>query len=354
MQNQEKRKKIILGMSGGIDSSVAAILLREQGFEVRGVFLRLWKEKGLSDKDSLRDVKRVANKLRIDLKIIDVQKEFKKEVVGYFLNEYSSGRTPNPCVFCNKKFKLKVLFEEMKKQKADWVATGHYARIRGKKPRFNLWQGFDEIKDQSYFLYTLNQKELSKLIFPLGELKKIEVKKIAQKFGLDFLEKKESQDICFLKKNNTRKFLEANIFSKKGKIINEKGEEIGEHQGLSFYTIGQRKGINIGGVGPYFVVAKDFNNNFLLVSNEKVATNFLKRKIEIEKVHWILEKPKFPYQALIRIRYQQKPISAIISEDSAGGTNIVFEKLQSGIASGQSAVFFSSQGEVLGGGIIKD
>lgn len=339
-------------MSGGVDSSVAAALLKRSGFDVQGVFFRLWKDNQRDDYRELGDLKKVARKLGIPIKIVDLKNDFQKEVVGHFLSEYGKGNTPNPCVFCNKNFKFKHLFEEAEKIGADFVSTGHYARIIRKKGNVGLYRALDEKKDQSYFLYRLSSEELSRSIFPLGGLEKKDVRKLAKELGLAVSEKKDSQDVCFLEKSGTDQFLRKMLKQEEGKILDENGKEIGIHQGLALYTIGQRKGINIGGTGPYYVVSRDKRRNILRVTNSKNREDFLMSEILLEKANFIPEKVDFPLKALAQTRYQQKPFSAIIRKAGKNKLSLVSEIPQWGAAPGQSAVFFSEKGEVLGGGII--
>jgi tRNA-uridine 2-sulfurtransferase len=415
----KKKKKILIGMSGGVDSSVSAALLKKQGFDVLGIFLKLWKADGEKrNEKAAEDAKQVAKILSIPLKIIDARKKFKKEVVGYFLKEYAAGRTPNPCIFCNENLKFKILFELADKLRADYVATGHYARLRrefpisnfqfpnlayrqvGKskiknpklKTKYKLCEASDKNKDQSYFLYRLKQKQLAKIIFPLGNYKKEKTRKLAKKFGLPNFDKEESQDICFLGKGGVVDFLKkylprtkniscvntniSNLKYKKnysnplsvkslvrglaenksGKILDKKGNILGKHFGLSLYTIGQRKGINIGGAGPYFVVNKDYAKNRLTVANGKKDLALFSKSAELEGVNWILDEPKFPARLLAQTRYRNPLVYATISKEQGTGVNdqykIKFEKMQRAVTPGQSIVFYNKKGEVIGGGII--
>jgi len=357
------RKVVLVGMSGGVDSSVTAAILKGQGYDVRGVFLLFWSESDKKNKESLKDAKEVARILRMPLSVIDARKKFQKEVVNYFLEEYKKGKTPNPCVFCNENMKFKILFEEMEKMKSDFVATGHYARLRRKiknqkskiKKKFiyKLLQARDKEKDQSYFLYRLNQKRLSKLIFPLGEYEKSEVKQTARKFKLPVFGRRESQNVCFLLDDDTGRFLKDNLkHLKTGNIKDSRGIILGKHQGLPLYTVGQRKGINVGGAGPYYVVSKDRRKNVLRVTNDPMDKNLYSQKIKLEKVVWIAEKPSFPARVLVKARYQQESVYAIISRYKRSYL-ISFENPQKAMAPGQSAVFYGAKEEVLGGGIIK-
>lgn len=333
-----------MAMSGGVDSSVSAALLKQTGYEVRGVFLRL--QDGTNFSKSLSDAGKIAKILEIPLKVVDARAVFKKEVIGYFLNEYRANNTPNPCVFCNEHIKFKILFEEARKMRAEYIATGHYARLRQGK----LYEAKDRNKDQSYFLYRLKQRQLSKIIFPLGEYEKTEVKKLAKKFGLPVYEKKESQDVCFLSGICPEEFLAKKLKLFPGEIADGQGKIIGRHQGLPLYTIGQRRRINIGGTGPYYVVGKNAKKNQLIVaSNEKDPALFSKTTI-LKNVRWV-SGPAKKKKVLMRTRYRDPLVYATIDKNKAG-YEIIFSEPQKAVATGQSAVFYGEDGEVLGGGII--
>ncbi|PIU78930.1 MAG: tRNA 2-thiouridine(34) synthase MnmA [Candidatus Moranbacteria bacterium CG_4_10_14_3_um_filter_44_15] len=352
-------KKVIIALSGGVDSAVAAALLKKQGFEVAGVFFRFF-----SSRTSSFQAKKISKKLGISLKIIDARKEFKKRVIDYFIASYKKGLTPNPCVACNKEMKFQVLFDLMKKYKADYVATGHYARLGREFSIFNfqfsnnskiskfsntkLLEAKDKNKDQSYFLYRLTQKDLAKIIFPLGDYRKSEVKKIAKKMKLPVAEN-ESQDICFVAENSIGDFLKKNIKSKIGEIREIGGNILGKHKGLPFYTIGQRKGIEIGGTGPYWVIGKNVLKNELVVTDDpkKLFTD----KFWVNQVNWVNQKVKFPLRAKIRIRYRAEKFSAIIRKVRGEKLEVRSERFLRAVTPGQAAVFYKN-GEVLGGGVI--
>jgi tRNA-specific 2-thiouridylase len=340
-------KKVIVAMSGGVDSSTAALLLKNKGYNVQGIFLDFF-----GNKRTIKDVKEVSNKIGIPLEIVDASKDFKKKVINYFLEELKNGNTPNPCVVCNKEIKFAIMLKKMLELKADYVATGHYARVikhktHNMKYEFGLFEAKDRNKDQSYFLYKLGQKELSKTIFPLGDHTKVEVRKMAKEFGLPVHDKKESQDVCFIPENGYETFLKKDLRLKKGKICDLKGKILGEHNGLPLYTIGQRKGIKIGGNGPYYVIRKDFKKNVLIVGGEK---ELFGRKIMIKDVNWISEAPKLPSKLLLRTRYRNPLVHGIINKDTR--YEILFSKPQKAVTSGQSAVFYSKEREVIGGGTI--
>lgn len=352
-------KKIIVALSGGVDSAVSAALLKKQGFDVFGVYFRFFNPalregRGRSD-GSLKKAKLVAEKLNIPLEIVDARKEFKRKIIDYFVNSYKKGITPNPCVVCNKEMKFRLLFDLMRKYKADYVATGHYARLRREFKNIKLLEAKDKTKDQSYFLYKLNQRELSKTIFPLGGLKKIEVKKLAKKFRLPVFGNEESQDICFMANSDISKFLKKNIKPKIGDIVDEAKNILGKHKGLPFYTIGQRKGIEIGGGGPYFVIGKDSKKNQLVVSSD--PKKLLVKKFFVNGVNWVHPPTKkdsggvFGVGVKIQIRYHAPKISAIIKKGKKGKYSIETARPLRAVTKGQSAVFYKNS-EVLGGGII--
>ena len=272
--------------------------------------------------------------------------EIEKNVVKYFLDELKTGNTPNPCVVCNKEIKFKILLEKMLLLKADYVATGHYAQIikYGKSDKMGLFEAKDKNKDQSYFLYTLKQKQLAKVMFPLGEYTKPEARKIAKEFKLPVHDKKESQDICFIPEKGYENFLAKMLSLKKGLIKDLNGKVLGEHNGLPLYTIGQRKGIKIGGNGPYYVIRKDSKRNTLIVGSEK---ELYSKKLRLKNISWIAGKPKFPFKTLLRTRYRSPLVYATINKNE-----VEFKNPQRAISPGQSAVFYSEKGEVTGGGII--
>ncbi|HDZ85083.1 MAG TPA: tRNA 2-thiouridine(34) synthase MnmA [Candidatus Moranbacteria bacterium] len=382
-----KKKRVIVAMSSGVDSSVAAVLLKKQGYDVVGVFMHFWKEPASSadgpnqselvenkccSLEAQEDARKVAQILNIPLYTANVAKEFKKEVVDYYLNELKSGRTPNPCVACNKHIKFNFLFKKMLEMKADFIASGHYAQVResrnqkskSKKQVYRLFQGKDSKKDQSYFLYNLNQKQLKRIIFPIGKYKKPEIRKIARKANLPIFNKDESQGICFAPEKYPTDFIKRNLKMKKGKTMDTDGNIIGTHEGLAIYTIGQRRGINIGGGGPYYVVDKDIKKDLLIVTNKEKEAKLYKKEVTVENVNWVVKNParnaaqsvaggtKFPLKTNMKIRYRKPAVRAIIKSKKGNKYRIEFKELQKAVTPGQSAVFYSNKGEILGGGII--
>ncbi len=381
-------------MSGGVDSSVAAALLKERGWFVVGVFMKFWSEPVCAGKkravnrccsgDAYEAAKSVCAKLDIPFRALDVQKEFKKEVVNYFLREYRTGRTPNPCVRCNEEIKFKLLLKTAKKWGMDYAATGHYARLQKVKSQnskvvFKLLTAKDKEKDQSYFLYTLTQSQLGRILFPLGDYTKSEARLMAKKRKLATAERPESFEICFVPDKKTVDFLARHIKAKPGKIVDEKGRKIGGHRGLPFYTIGQRHGLGaVKGAGPFYVAAKNTAKNELVAINNPRSPLLSRKELVAEKVNWIPGiSPKFPLKCETKIRYRHKAEQAEIiksqkhapyrNEVSGAGSKVKnqkynskfksddylvrFKKPQRAVTPGQSVVFYSGR-EVLGGGVI--
>lgn len=354
-------------MSAGVDSSVAAALLKKQGYDVVGVFLHFWKEPGQDalrenkccSMESQQDARKVAHLLDIPLYTVNAAQEFKKAVVDYFLEETKAGRTPNPCVICNEKIKFNFLFKKMLEMDADFVATGHYAEIKNIDGKFHLYTSTDEEKDQTYFLYSLSQNQLSRILFPVGNYKKPEIRKIAEKIKLPVFDKEDSQGLCFTPEKTPNKFIKRNLKLSPGDIITTKGKTIGTHDGLELYTIGQRKGINIGGNGPYFVVDRDFKNNQLIVTNNEEDEKIFKKTMLVELKNWIADEPSFPLEVNVKIRYRHPLVRGIIRKIESPKSKVkseileveFFEK-QKAITPGQSAVFYADDNEVLGGGTI--
>jgi tRNA-uridine 2-sulfurtransferase len=348
--SSHKPKKALVAISGGIDSAVSAALLKKQGLNVAGVFFDF----GDWGKSSLAIAKKVAQNLGISLKIVNARNQFRKKIIGCFVSSYKKGITPNPCVVCNREMKFQLLLDLLKKEKADFVATGHYVRLRHEIENMkifssNLLEAKDKSKDQSYFLYRLAPRDLAKIIFPLGGYKKTEVKKMAKKFKLPFLGDKESQDICFLLNGDINNFLKKRLKPKTGNIIDEKKNILGNHRGLPFYTIGQRKGIEIGGRGPYFVIGKNSKKNELIVSSD--PKKLLTKKFEVNRANWIKKGIKFPLRARVQVRYHAEKIPAIIKSGKSKKYTVETEKYLRAVTPGQSAVFFEKDG-ILGGGII--
>ena len=349
-------------MSGGVDSSVTAALLKKQGFDVIGVYMKNWSEDfddyGCTWAEDSEDARKVAQVLKIPFYVWNFEKEYHDKVVEYFLHEYAAGRTPNPDVMCNSEIKFKVFLDKALSLGADFVATGHYAQIEPnyslQTTHYKLTKGLDPAKDQSYFLYTLKQEQLKKILFPIGHLKKTQVRELAKKFKLPNAAKKDSQGICFIGKINVIGFLKAHVKAKVGEIVTANGQILGQHDGLPYYTIGQREGMNLGGHGPYYVVSKNFASNRLVVTNDKQDKGLWKKKFTVSNLSWVDKPPKLPFQTGVTIRYHHPEYAAQIEEtvNSKQKTVMVtFDQPQRAITEGQAAVFYSGD-EVLGGGII--
>ncbi len=342
MRKERENKKIVVALSGGVDSSVvAALLKKEKGVEATGAFMRL---NGLSSQAEKR-ARKVAKILHIPFFVFNFEKEFKKKVVSCFLQESGKGLTPNPCVVCNKKIKFGLFLEKALRLEADFIATGHYARIRNGC----LLAARDKNKDQSYFLWQLSQKQLKKVLFPIGGYTRQEVEKMAEKFKLPFAGVRKSQEICFAPKT-VEEFLKRRLKSKTGQIIDVSGNILGKHEGLHLYTIGQRKGIRLSG-GPFYVLDKDFKKNTLIVTkNEK---DLFKKELLVSQINWLSgQEPVFPLRINAKIRYRQKSATATIAKKlKSGRYKLSFNKAQRAVTPGQSVVFYRGL-EVLGGGII--
>lgn len=340
-------KKVYVGMSGGVDSSVTAALLKEQGYNVTGVYMKNWSQDlpGFLCpwKEDYQDAKRVAVQLGIPFKMYDFQKEYRQKVVDYMVREYQAGRTPNPDVMCNQEVKFRLFLETALEDGANAIATGHYARIKNGQ----LFAGLDKNKDQSYFLYRVTEAALRKSIMPVGELEKPKVRALAKKLGLATADKKDSQGICFVGKVGIKEFLLSELGPQKpGPIINQAGKEIGQHDGAIFYTIGQRHGLDVGGGLPYYVSRKYMETNTVYVTTNLDDKDLWTNEISLEDVHWINEKPDENKKYQARLRYRGPLISCRLKDKK-----IVLDEEQRGIAAGQSAVLYDADC-VLGGGII--
>ena len=348
MRKFHKHLKVVCALSGGVDSAVATALLKKKGIEVIGVFLRFFSTYA---PEAERRAELIAKILRIPFYVFNVEKEFRREVINYFLKAYEWGLTPNPCVVCNKKIKFGVFARKaLLKFKANFIATGHYVRIIQRKEdgRWHLLKGKDKEKDQSYFLWSLTQTQLKHVLFPVGEYTKTEVKEIAKEFKLPIFELSESHEICFIR-TTVNEFLKKHLRAKKGKIVDKKGKCLGYHSGLFLYTIGQRKGIGLGG-GPYYVLEKDLRKNILVVTRDE--KDLYKKELIAKNVNWISGiLPNFPLRVKAKIRYKHSPASATVKEEGKRKVRVIFDSPQRAITPGQSVVFYKGD-EILGGGII--
>jgi len=355
------KKVIYVGLSGGVDSSVSAALLVKKGYDVRGVFIKVWQPSfwgGCTMKEDRLDAMRVCAKLNIPFYTLNLENEYKKEVVDYMIGEYKAGRTPNPDVMCNKYIKFGGFFDWAMKNGADYVATGHYAQIKKINDKFCLLAGEDNNKDQSYFLWTLSQKQLSKTLFPVGDIKKPDVRKLAKKFGLATAVKKDSQGLCFIGKVDMADFLKHFLKTKHGKVLDEKGIIIGTHDGVELYTLGQRHGFEISKKTTdeerLFIIGKDSKKNILTVSHNPLNIKDISSKeIKLKNVNWTLgTQPNFGKKYSARIRYRQPLEECEFIEMKTGELIIKFTKPQKAVTPGQSVVFYDGK-VCLGGGIIE-
>ncbi|MFC1595008.1 tRNA 2-thiouridine(34) synthase MnmA [Patescibacteria group bacterium] len=339
-----KNKKVFVAMSGGVDSSVAAALLKERGYDIIGVFMQGWPHPmaTCSWKTERRDAMAAAAVLDIPFLTFDFSNEYYESVVKYTLNEYAAGRTPNPDVMCNKYIKFGFFLKKALELEADYIATGHYVRM---DQNLKLSIAKDKNKDQSYFLWTLKQEQLKYCIFPIGDYEKSEVRKLAHKYKLPTADKKDSQGVCFIGQLDMADFLREFIPKKKGNIVTSSGKKVGGHDGLYFYTIGQRHGMDIGGGGPYFIADKNFDTNTLIVAENENDPILFKKELQFTDANW-LHAVEFPFECEARIRYRQ-PLQKCRVEKN----KVVFEEPQRAIAPGQSVVFYR-RNELLGGGII--
>jgi len=378
-----KGKTVFVGLSGGVDSAVSAALLKKQGYTVVGVFIRTWHPDFLecNEEEERRDAMRVSAHLDIPFLTFDLEDVYKKEVADYMISEYKAGRTPNPDVMCNKEVKFGAFLKKALAMGASYVATGHYAQNtpslikegvgggnskdyhpapKGTPPpqggdEMQLLKGPDPSKDQSYFLWTLKQEQLQHILFPVGHLQKAEVRKLAKKFGLPVAKKKDSQGICFLGAIDLKEFLKHYIKEKRGKVMNEKGEEIGYHDGVFFHTLGERHGFTITkkspNDGPYYIVGKDVKKNILIVSQNIARQDLAKNEIHLTNTNWITEVPEEGQAYTAQIRYHGEFLPCKVICQSPTLAEVIFNKPVL-VAAGQSCVMYDKD-ICLGGGVVK-
>ncbi len=347
------KNKVVVAMSGGVDSSVAAALLMKQGYEVVGLTMRL----GLGSlpmaelkTDPAVDAARVAQQLGIEHYVVDFGEFFHSQVITPFCQEYQDGRTPNPCINCNKKLKFGKLLDKAQELGAEYLATGHYVRIAERDGRLYIRKALDPKKDQSYFLFSLDQQQLSRCLFPLGDLTKEQVRNIAAELGLVVAQKGESQDICFIPDGNYIEFLEQSGISRSGgEIIHVSGQVLGQHQGVHRYTIGQRKGLGIGWTEPLYVIALDVQGKKVIVGEKE---HLKSAALEVSTCSWSIPAPQAAFSCACRIRYRHQETPARVEPLVDGGARVCFDQAQSGVTPGQAAVFYEGD-LVVGGGWIK-
>ena len=356
-------KRIIVGMSGGVDSSVTALLLQQQGYDVQGVFMKNWEGDDTAEhcaaEDDLRDARQVCETLGIPLQGVNFADQYWDRVFEYFLQEYRANRTPNPDILCNREIKFKAFLDYALAQGADYIATGHYARIGRQGDRYTLLRGKDVNKDQSYFLYTLGQAQLARSLFPIGELEKAQVRDLAEAHHLITYNKKDSTGICFIGERDFRAFLKRYLPAQPGEIHTPEGTRLGRHEGLMYYTLGQRQGLGIGGVkghegAVWYVAAKDLANNILIVVDGHDHPLLYSESLVAIDLHWVAGKsPNLPLVCSAKTRYRQQDAACTIEAADDSTCVVHFQKPQWAVTPGQSVVFYQDE-ECLGGGIINE
>jgi tRNA-specific 2-thiouridylase len=345
-------KKVYVGMSGGVDSSVTAALLKQEGYDVTGVYMKNWSQDlpGMVCpwKEDYQDAKRVAVQLGIPFKMYDFEKEYRSKVVDYMIDEYQSGRTPNPDIMCNQEVKFKLFLHAALEDGADMIATGHYARIKDGQ----LLAGIDPNKDQSYFLCRVTEDALRKSLMPIGEYAKPQVRELARQFGLATAEKKDSQGICFVGKVGIKDFLQQFVTTEPGRIFDQHGKDVGEHDGALFYTIGQRQGLGVGGGLPYYVVGKDMQKNEVYVTTDLQDSRLWSNELQLTSPHWINGEPEpaKTYQVRTRYRAELLPVSSVNKLEN-GNWHVVLHDEVRALTPGQSAVIYEND-RVVGSGIV--
>ena len=363
LDNRGRRRKIVVALSGGVDSSVSAALLARAGYNVTGAFIRVWYPPGIycSAEDDRRDALHVAAAIGIPLLTVDLEKEYKAKVIDAMFREYRRGRTPNPDILCNEKVKFGAFLAWARMHGADAIATGHYARVIKRGGGFHLLAGRDKEKDQSYFLYRLPERTLKRIIFPVGAMEKREVRALARRFKLPTAEKKDSQGLCFVGKFDFKAFLKRYVRVKPGNAVNEGGEIIGYHSGAALYTVGERHGFTVTTKGPhdppYYVVSRDVKKNTITVARGNEEKKYFKRKAILSNPHWISGKaPALSGTYRARIRYRQPLQSCRLQKNHPLGSKapkwvVTFDRPQRAVTPGQSLVLYRGA-ECLGGGVI--
>ncbi len=358
----KKSQHIAVGLSGGVDSAVTALLLKQQGHQVSAIFMRNWEEDAddpfCTAEQDLSDARQVADKLDIPLQVVNFSQAYWDNVFQHCLDEYAAGRTPNPDVWCNREIKFKYLLQHALALGADFLATGHYARIQQRNNHFQLLRGLDKNKDQSYFLYLLNQEQLKNSLFPLGELEKPAVRHLAEQAGFLNYQKKDSTGICFIGERKFKKFLQEFILAKPGDIKTCDGKTIGQHDGIMFYTLGQRRGLDIGGIkaakeAPWYVITKEIPSNTLIVAQQHDHPQLYCTTVHGSQLHWIAPtKPDLPMCLSAKTRYRQADQACTLLDINGDNFTVTFDQPQWAVTPGQSLVFYQNA-QCLGGGIIE-
>jgi len=352
------KKKVVIAMSGGVDSSVAAGLLKEQGFEVIGLTMHHWDQCAhdqfvdkKSSNNAVVEAKNIAHQLQIPFYSVNFESDFRQQVIRRFCDDYSAGRTPNPCIVCNKRIKFGLLLDKALELGGDFLATGHYVRMAEENGQRLIRKGADQKKDQSYFLFMLNQQQLQHCMFPLGSFDKDQVRDHARRLGLEIAPKDESQDICFIPDGDYVRFLEdeQGIDNLDGDIVHVSGEVLAKHRGIYRYTIGQRKGLGIGWTEPLYVVGIDAEKRQVIVGEKE---HLRCAEMIVDQCHWVLEKPREAFSTMCRIRYRHTEVSATVEPLDGDTVKVTFETPQSGVTPGQAAVFYRDD-LVIGGGWIR-
>lgn len=354
------KKRVVLGMSGGVDSSVAALILKEQGYDVVGIFMKNWNEEDetgvCTATEDYEDVSRVASQLGIPYYTVNFEKEYWDRVFSYFLKEYRAGRTPNPDVMCNQEIKFNAFLDYALKLDADYIAMGHYARVLEEDGKFYLMRGKDANKDQTYFLSRIGQRALSKALFPIGDIEKSEVRRIAEENNLATAKKKDSTGVCFIGERDFDAFLDKYLLSKPGIIMTVDGKEIGKHHGLIHYTYGQRRGIGIGGVGtgePWFVCGKNLKQNILYVAQGENHESLFTKSLIANEMFWTMDTPSvMPLKCTAKFRYRQEDIPVTLYDMGNDKVKIIFDKHVKAVTPGQVAVIYDGD-KCLGSAIIE-
>jgi tRNA-specific 2-thiouridylase len=352
-QSPQRGDRVIVGLSGGVDSAVSALLLKKQGFEVMGVFMKNWEDdEECNARQDLVDAASVADQIGIEIDAVNFSEEYQQRVFSYFLAEYQAGRTPNPDILCNTEIKFKAFLDHAFSLGADWIATGHYARVRHSESRSELLRGLDSNKDQSYFLHRLSQDQIARVLFPVGELPKPQVRDIAKEAGLAVHDKRDSTGICFIGERPFKEFLGRYLKGQIGPIQTPDGQVVGEHQGLMFHTVGQRQGLGIGGAGlPWYVAGKDMQQNILYVVQGHDHPALFKTSVILKDCSWIAGTPPDNHGLSARLRYRQKDIACHLSLREDQSVHLQFDQAQWAVTPGQFGVLYRDE-VCLGGGIL--